>query len=209
MKQFLTKKISGQKDKIANFLFELAMLKRQKHNGFALAGVRELDSLADHTARAALIGYILAEMEGVDAGKVTLMLLIHDLPECRIGDHHKVAARYLETAKSERQAFVDQLKCLPKSIQTKWLKLYDEKLNRTTKEGIVAQDADWLETALSAREFMALGQGYKGLQKWIDNVKKALETQSAKNLLDEIEHQEPYDWWKGLKKMTYKKLDKV
>lgn len=55
---------------IANFLFELGMLKRQKHTGFALAGVRQLDSLADHTARAALIGYILAELEGVDAQKV-------------------------------------------------------------------------------------------------------------------------------------------
>lgn len=193
---------------IANFLFELGMLKRQKHTGFALAGVRNLDSLADHTVRSIFIGYILAELEVVDAQKVAMMLLIHDLPECRIGDHHKVAARYLETDQAEQRAFVDQLKCLPKSIQSKWLALYDEKHQRTTREGIIAQDADWLETAISAREFMALGQGYKGLQKWIDNVRKALETKSARQLLDEIERQEPHDWWKGLKKMTYKKLGK-
>ncbi|MEK9165333.1 MAG: HD domain-containing protein [Patescibacteria group bacterium] len=188
---------------IANFLFELGMLKRQKHSGFALAGVRNLDSLADHTVRAIFIGYILAELEGADSNKVAVMLLIHDLPECRVGDHHKIAARYLKTDHAERRAFLDQLKCLPKSIQSKWLKLYDEKHKRTTKEGIIAQDADWLETALSAREFMALGQGYKGLQIWIDNVRKALETEPARQLLDEIERQQPHDWWKGLKKMTY------
>ncbi len=30
---------------------------------------------------------------------------------------------------------------------------------------------------------------------------------SRTQILDEIERQQPYDWWKGLKKMTYKKLD--
>jgi putative hydrolase of HD superfamily len=190
--------------KIANFLFELAMLKLQKHNGFALAGVRQLDSLADHTVRAALIGYLLAELEKADAGKVAMMLLIHDLPECRVGDHHKVSARYLKTDIAERQAFVDQLKCLPEKIQKEWLRLYDENYKRTTKEGVIAKDADWLETALSAREFLC--HGYKGLQNWIDNVRKALETKSARQLLDEIERQEPHEWWKGLKKMSYKKF---
>ena len=46
------------------------MLKRQKHTGFALAGARELDSLADHTVRASLIGYVLAELEGANPDKV-------------------------------------------------------------------------------------------------------------------------------------------
>lgn len=190
--------------KIINFLFELGMLKRQKHSGFALAGVRELDSLADHTARAALVGYVLAEMEGADSNKVAMMLLIHDVPECRTGDHHKIAARYLKTDSAERQAFLDQLKCLPKSIQTKWLKLYDEKHKRTNLEGIIAQDADWIETALSAREFLNIG--YKDAQVWIDKVREALETASAKKLLDEIEQQQNYDWARGKEKMTYKKF---
>lgn len=40
--------------KIANFFFELGMLKREKHNGFKLVGVHnDLGSLADHTMRAA------------------------------------------------------------------------------------------------------------------------------------------------------------
>lgn len=190
--------------KLTNLLFELSMLKRQKHSGFALAGARDLDSLADHTVRAALIGYILAELEGVNPEKVAVMLLIHDIPECRVGDHHKVSARYLEIKDAEHQAFCDQLKCLPESIASRWLKLYNQKSKRTTGEGIVAQDADWLETALSAREFESLG--YKGLRKWIENVRQALETESARRLLKEIEKQEVYDWWKGLKKMTYHKL---
>lgn len=192
--------------KITHLLFELAILKREKHCGFMLAGVRELDSLADHTVRSALIGYILAEMEGANAEKVATMLLIHDLPECRVRDHHKVSSRYLDTSKAENKAFQDQLKCLPKNIREKWIKLYDEIHTRSTKEGIIAKDADWLETAISAREFIA--QGFNGLQNWIDNVRQALQTESARQILKEIEKQETYEWWQGLKKMTHQKLYK-
>jgi hypothetical protein len=58
--------------------------------------------------------------------------------------------------------------------------------------------------ALSAREYLCLG--YKGMQDWINNVKKALETKSAKKLLKVIEKSDINDWWQGLKKMTYRKL---
>jgi putative hydrolase of HD superfamily len=194
----------NQLKKIADFFFELGMLKRQKHYGQTLAGVKEVDSLADHTVRAAAIAYILADLEEANPEKTCLMCLVHDFPEMRVGDHHKVSARYLKVEAAEKKAFLDQLKPLPKKTKEVWLKLYQEKIERNTREGIVAQDADWLETAISAREFIC--QGYPALQNWIDNVKKALETQSAKELLKIIEKSEPTDWWQGLKKMTYKKL---
>ena len=47
-----------------NFIFEVNQLKRQRHSGFQLAGVKEPDSIAEHVMRAAQIGYILAVMEG-------------------------------------------------------------------------------------------------------------------------------------------------
>jgi len=191
--------------KLANFFFELGMMKREKHQGFAIAGVHhDMGSLADHTCRAALIGAILAEMEGADVNKVAMMVLLHDIPETRIGDHHKVAARYLDTKKVERAIFLEQIQFLPDPLQKKWLALYDEKAKRSTKEGIIAKDADWLELAGSAREYIHIG--YTDLQLWVDNVRTALETESAKRLLAEIERQGTYDWARGLEKMTYKKL---
>lgn len=194
-----------QKDqKIADFFFELGMLKRQKHNGMVIAGVRSLDSLADHTSRTAIIAYVLAEMEGANPEKTAMICLIHDLPEMRTGDHHKISARYIDTKEAEKNAFAEQTENLPKEVDRKWHEYYDQKVKRDTKEGIIAQDADWLETAVSAREFVVLG--YKGVQNWIDNVEKAVETKSAKRLIKIIKNADPNDWWRGLKKMTYKKL---
>lgn len=190
--------------KIANFLFELGMLSREKHAGLMMTGLENPDSIAEHSWRSAVIAYILADMEGADSEKTACINLIHDMPEARIRDQHKVAARYSNSKEARQKAFEEQIANLSKNIQKKW-KNYDSEMGtRNTKEGIIAKDADWLEVALKSRELICLG--YKGAQNWIDNVKKALETDSAKKLLAEIEKTDINDWWQGLKKMTYKKL---
>lgn len=193
--------------KITDFFFELGMLRRQKHSGFALAGVnKDLRSLADHTVRTAIIAYVLADLEKANPEKTAMMCLIHDFPEMRVGDHHKVSARYLKTQAAEKKAFEEQTAGLPTLSKNKWREYFLEKEKRNTKEGIVAKDADWLEVAISAREYIT--QGYLSAQVWINNVRKALETKSAKQLLKIIEKSQPSDWWQGLKKMTYRKLKK-
>jgi putative hydrolase of HD superfamily len=191
--------------KAVNFIFELNQLKRLKHNGFKLCGVKDPDSIAEHVMRAAQIGYILAVMEGSkNPEKVAVMVLIHDNGEIRIGDHHKVSARYLDTEVAEHRAFGDQLNQLGDEISGKWKKYFNEFEDRNTKEGIIAKDADWLETAFQAKEYY--DQGYTEAIDWINNIETALETKSAKLLLKEIKKTRFTDWWKGFKKMTYKKI---
>ena len=188
-----------------NFIFELNQLKRLKHNGFKLCGVKDPDSIAEHVMRAAQIGYILAVMEGIkNPEKIAAMVLIHDNGEIRIGGHHKVAARYFNTKAAEHQAFGDQLEELGDGVAEKWKKYFNEFENRNTKEGIIAKDADWLEQAFQAKEYSDLG--YKSAEDWIKNVEKALETKSAKLLLAQMKKVKFTDWWQGLKKMTYKKI---
>lgn len=193
--------------KIINFIFELSQLKRIRHIGFKHAGVRDPDSVADHIMRAAQIGYILAVMEGgVNPEKVATMVLIHDNGEARIGDQDKLSARYFNTKKAERDALGEQLGNLETVGQT-WLSYFDEYENRNTKAGIIAKDADWLEQAFQAKEYMDMG--YEAAEDWIINVEAALETASAKKILKEMKNVKFTDWWRGLKKMTYEKLDKI
>ncbi len=192
--------------KIVNFIFELGQLKRQVHSGFQLAGIKNSTTVAEHAMRAAQIGYILAVMEGANPEKVAAMLIIHDNAETRVGDQNKVGARYFSIKEAESAAFADQLKNLGDEIEKKFKKYFKEYEDRTTKEGIIAKDADWLETAFQAKEY--LDTGHKLMINWINNVEKALETKSAKMIIKEMKKTEFTDWWKGLKKMTYKKLYK-
>ncbi|NMB48670.1 HD domain-containing protein [Candidatus Kuenenbacteria bacterium] len=188
-----------------NFIFELNQLKRQKSSGFTLVGVNEPNSVASHVWRAAQIAYILAIMENNPSPeKVATMVLIHDNGEARIGDQHKVASRYFNNSEAEAAAFSDQLNNLRSEIKNKWQQYFNEFKNRNTPEGIIAKDADWLETAFQAKEYFDLG--YPMVEKWINNVEKAVETKSAKALIKEMKKTKFTDWWHGLKKMTYKKL---
>lgn len=77
--------------------------------------------------------------------------------------------------------------------------MYREFEERKTREAVCAKDADYLEQAVTAREYVE--QGYRGCQDWINNVKKALKTKTAKKWIEEIEKADPNGWWKGLKKL--------
>ena len=184
---------------IANFIFELGHLKRVRRSGSWLMGVKDPESVAEHAHRATIIGRILAELEKADTNKVTTMLLLHDVPETRINDIHKVGARYLDFKKAEVASLNDQVKNLPDNLSKEMKNLFLELEERKTKEAIIAKEADYLEVAFQAKEYME--QGYKDAQIWIDNVDKVLVTKSAKELMKQLKKTSYNDWWKGLKKV--------
>lgn len=191
-------------DKIVEYIHEINQLSKQKNTGFGLFGVDNPPSVSDHLCRAAQIGYILGKMEGVDYSKVVLLVLFHDNGKSRIGDQNKVAARYIFKNEAEELVIDKQTEKLGYLIGYDIKKFYEEMNARKTKEGIVAKDADWLEQAFQAKEYLDLG--YEGATEWIKNVEEALETDSAKKILLQMKNKKFTDWWQGLMKMTYKKL---
>jgi len=186
--------------KIVKLFFEMGQLRRVRHIGFTCAGVDNPDSVAEHTARVAQIGFILADMEKADSYKVTVMCLFHDLGEARVNDAHRIATRYYSYFKlknAEFRAFQDQVSILPNKSGKTLLKLMSEFEERKTLEAKCAKDADYLDQAVSAKEYIDIG--YKGCKDWLKNIKKALKTESAKKLLSIIEKTDRNDWWDNLK----------
>lgn len=182
---------------IAKFFFELGQLKRVKRSGWWLAGIKDPESVAEHSFRAAIIGRFLAEMENADADKVTAMVLFHDIPEARINDLHKVGARYINFKKAEETVLKEQAERLPKKIADEMLSSHYEVEQQKTKEAIIAKDADLLECAIQAKEY--LEQSYKDCENWIHNVGKLLKTRSAKKVFGLMNKTNANSWWYGLK----------
>jgi putative hydrolase of HD superfamily len=183
---------------LTKFLFETGQLSRVKRSGFSLVGVTEPHSVAEHCQRAAVIGYFLAKLEKADSHKVTLMCLFNDIHEARIGDINKVGHRYVDCKPAESKAHTEQFESLG-SEGKELLALMTEYQQRSTHDADVARDADLLENALEAREYVTIG--FKGAQNWLDNIAKIIKTDSGKKLLKEIEKSDPNDWWKNLKKI--------
>ncbi len=183
---------------LTKFLFEVGQLNRVKRSGFTLIGVKDTQSVAEHQARATIIAYFLAKLEKADVEKCLITCLFHDVPETRLNDLHKVGHRYIDFKKAEEEALKEQIQNLPENVGKEILDYFISYRKDKTKEGIIVRDADLLENALEAKEY--LDKGLKHAQNWLDNIRKALVTDSAKNILAEIEKSDPCEWWQGLKK---------
>lgn len=187
-------------EKIAKFLFEFGTLKRVQRSGWALAGLKQTESVAEHSSRAAAIAFLLAEMTGANPEKAAAMAVFHDLGEARITDLHRIAERYIsDKDEIERKAVDDSTSALPKEFGRKIALLIGEMEECRTKEAIAAKDADALECALQAKEYLDIG--VKAAQSWIDAIKKRLKTKEARLILEAAEKMNSADWWKGLKKL--------
>ncbi len=66
-----------------------------------------------------------------------------------------------------------------------------------TDFGNIAKDADYLEMAFTAKEYIEIG--YEGAWDWINNVGRALRTDSVKLLHAALIDTSSNEWWSGLK----------
>jgi len=174
---------------IANFLFEVGILKNTPRSGYQFLGTGS-ESVAEHSFRVAIIAYLLAKNEPkADTQKVLLMSLFHDFHEARTGDHNYVNKRYV--AVDEDRAVRDMAKELPFGQEI--VSLIDEFNSGETLEARLSQDADQLDFILELKRQLDLGN--KSAAEWLRYSVKRLITDYAKKLADEITNTDSSDWW--------------
>lgn len=181
-------------DELVTFLFEIGQLKRVARSGWWLAGVNDPESVAEHSFRCAWVGWLLARRAGADAGKVALMCLLNDLHEARTNDLHKVAQSYVDYPQAEARAFHDQVAKLPEGPEL--TALFDEFQSGKSPEAILARDADRLECAFQAVEYVRAGQAACG--DWFDNTRGRLQSTAARDLFAALEAADPSAWMRRL-----------
>ena len=183
-----------------DFLFEVGTLRRLTRIHRQLLLTDDVtDNIASHSYRVTIIGWLIAKMEGVDPYKVVMMCLLHDLAEIRTGDHNYLHKRY--TTIHDDEVTKEQLGTLP---ATELYELANEFEERTSKESLIAKDADLLDQVLLLREYE--WQGNKEASIWLrgkgndtSNVQiRNLKTESAKSLATVILDKNPSDWWNTL-----------
>jgi len=174
-------------NKIANFFFELASMRRIVRAHSQL--IREVDdNISDHSFRVAIIGMNLARLEECDADKVLKMCLFHDVVETRIGDANFINKLYSDL--HEEEAHKDQMEDLP--IGGEISELLKEFEQRESKEAVVATDADYLDQMILQREYF-----FKDPQNheiWQNHTQLMLKSESAKKLAQEIRKTNPFEW---------------
>lgn len=132
---------------LATFGYELGLLKRIRRSGWWHAGVRDPESVAEHTMRTAQLAGLMAAEEGADPARAAFLALWHDTQETRTGDLPQTAGDYL-TKPEPRQITADQTENLPERSREVIRAAVDEYEARQTLEALCAKDADKLDMLL-------------------------------------------------------------
>jgi putative hydrolase of HD superfamily len=176
-------------DRVANFLFEVGMLKRTPRTGWQFLGSGD-ESVAEHVFRTALIAYVLAQLSGdVDPDRVLRMALFHDLPEARTGDLNYMNQKYVRA--DEGKAADDMTAGLPFGADIR--SSIAEFAGQATPEAVLVKDADNLEMLLQLKEHHDVGN--RNAEEWIPFTLRRLRTDAARDLAQRILEGDSSAWW--------------
>jgi putative hydrolase of HD superfamily len=187
--------VTNHDDAIARLIYEAGMLKRMPRMGwhYASVGKGDVESVAEHSHRTAMIAWLLACIDGADANKAAAMSLWHDSQETRVTDIAYVGRRYLD-AIDNPTVTEHQTAGVPSDVAEKLRGLIGEYEARESAEAVIARDADKLECLVQAREYQAAGQG--DCSDWIKSMREALKTSTAQRLAEVMISMHPHEWWR-------------
>lgn len=182
-----TKKL--KRNRLANFLFEAATLKRLQRTGWQILGENE-ESVAEHSYMVCVVSYLLAKQLNADIGKTLMMSLFHDFTEARVGDIYKLADLYVKA--DIIKAASDALSNLPDWEEiVKITKEYEE---GKTLEAKIVHDADVLALCLELKQLIE--KGNRNAEEWLEGNKDRLHLDISRQLAREIQETDSQDWWK-------------
>ena len=174
----------GSPKALLDFLLLVGRLKTLPRQGWVDRGVPNPESVAEHTYRAAMMGWVLAERAGLDSARLIKLILVHDLPEVLAGDAtpyagllaagmgveealarwrelvgpEQLAEARLDKLSREAEAMQVALRGLEPALASELRQLWAEYAERRTPEARFAAQLDKLEALLQAMEYEAAGQ---------------------------------------------------
>ena len=146
--------------RLLEVILECNELKAIPRMGWRVRGVRDGESVAEHSYAVALISMLIADRLDVDVDRAKLLkiALIHDLPEHMLGDIHAPAARILgEDVKEAAELRI--IERLFDGIEDggEYVELWKEFAERSSVEGKLVRAIDKLEMFTQAYQYECAG----------------------------------------------------
>ena len=140
-------------DNVLDLLLAANRLKLTPRTGWAVRGVPDQESVADHSHGVAFAALLLTDLvEGdFDRAKVLTMALLHDLPESVTGDLSLGGSRLLPSgakAQAENMAMGELLDGF--AFGSRWQEIWREFEEQATPEARLVRDADRIDLLTQA-----------------------------------------------------------
>lgn len=148
---------SKRKVDYVDFFKTIGKSKRLLRSGWVREGVKDPESVAEHSFRVGVLAMVLAGRLNVDKEKLMKMALLHDLGELVTGDIVTERWDIIDVQKREEKEKEEReeiKKIFDKIGQgDEHVAIFDEMIGRTTPEAKVFWQLDKLEMALQALEY--------------------------------------------------------
>lgn len=182
-------------DEIIKFFIEIGKLKKMPRQGWVLRGIKNPESIAEHTFRVAIMAWILADKKNskLNLGRIIKMALVHDLCEIYAGDttpydsilpkdkkmrqellktwprfSEKEKVKIAEAKYKKESAGLEKLvKDLSPNLKKEITNLWLEHEKRLTPEGRFFRHVDRIESFLQAAEYWKAGKKPQLKSFWI------------------------------------------
>lgn len=157
-------------------------LKHLKRSGWVDRGIQEPETVAAHAWRLALLSWLIADLQGLDAARAMRLALVHDLPEVLTGDRTpfddlaitpqerlalasnpgkatwRTPERQRAKQERERLALDDLFAGLPEHLTTALRVAWEEYEQGASAEARLVGQLDKLEAYVQGREYAASGK---------------------------------------------------
>ena len=152
--------VAMEANQTIKFLAELMRLKALPRTGWLLRGIRDVESIADHSFGVAFIAMILADravafgME-INIERILRMALLHDLSEVRTGDLPVTIKPYFDSValKAADEKAAQEILAPLGELGQQYLELRHEYEARESLESRIVKAADKLDLWLQVREY--------------------------------------------------------
>jgi len=177
---------------LIEFVMLVGTLKNIKRHGWVLKGIKNVESVADHIFRVAIMSMIFSAGTKLDVNKMIKMALIHDIGEAIVGDviyEHgikRIGPLKIKNA-DERNAVKEIFKNLKK--REHYLSLWEEFIAQDTEDARFVKRIEKLEMAMQALEYQKQGYDSALFDEFWENAWKYIKGTSLENILQELEIQ--------------------
>ena len=186
----MTAEDTARLDRIVDFFNEVGMLRHTPRSGYAFLGSGR-ESVAEHSYRVSVMGYVLARLSNADPARVTFLCLFHDVHEARTGDLNYMNQRYVSCR--ARDALKD---CLDGTgLEEDILPLWDELEEAAGREAALAHDADQLDLICNLKEELDKGNAFAA--DWLGSAVKRLRSPAARQIAELVLRTDHNRWWYG------------
>ncbi len=180
------------KANLLDVVHKAGKLKTTARTGWAIKGVSNVESVADHCWRVSFLATLLADEFGLDKTKVTIMSIFHDIGEASIGDiRWEQGKEVIGNKERKHDDELDAVKTLFKDDPNlqQYVDLYSEFNDKITPEAKFVKGLDKLEMAMQALEYEQQGNPPELFDEFWTNAEKYLNGTNLEGYFRELQQE--------------------